>query len=893
MTWWQRLWRKKDQEDRLDRELRFHLESRIGDNIRAGMSEPEARRQARLEFGGLEGVKEECREARGTAWLDSTWQDVRFSLRLLRKTPAFTVAAIATLALGIGANTAIFQLLDAVRLRNLPVPDPQQLARIQIRNGNGGFGITNDFYALTYPLLEQIRLHQQSFAYVFGWRGYGDVRFGEGAQARRVRGLLVSGEFFPALELRPAAGRLFNREDDRPGCTASGVVLSYPFWQSQFGGRISAIGSKVMILDRPYEVVGVTPARFSGLEVGRKFDIAAPLCTAAIISPEDFTRRDLFWVTVMGRLKPGVSLHRASDQLQAISPGMLEATLPSGYSARALENYRKFRLEAAPAANGISSLRDDYDTSLWLLLGITGLVLLIACANLGNLMLARAGARQREFAVRLALGASRGRLIRQSLAESLLVAASGAALGLGLARVLSESIIWFLTTENDAPQLDLSADWRMLGFTAAVATLACIIFGLGPALRSSQIDPGAAIKSGGRSVTEGRERFSMQRLLVVVQISVSLVLVVGALLFVGSFRNLMTLDPGFREEGILLAFFDMSHLKLSDAEAKPFERQLLEEVRSIPQVEAAATTTNILIDGGSWTLGIHAGGVEDASKFTWVSPGHFKTLETPLLAGRDFNESDTATSPKVAIVNQTFVRRFFAGASPIGKTFRTSPEPNYPATEYQIVGVIRDTRYYDLRTPPPPICYAPATQFPPTWRWSQMYIRSSAPLAALSSAIQRRLTASHRELGMEFQVFQKQIEDGLMRERLMAALSGFFGALAVLLATIGLYGVIAYLVVRRRNEIGIRMALGASRVQVVGLIMKDAALLVAIGVAIGAACSLALAQTAASLLFGLKAYDPLTFLAAALALAAVAALGSYLPARRASRLDPMTALRYE
>ena len=893
MNWWQRLWRKRDQEDRLDRELRFHIESRIADKIRAGMSEEEARRRARLEFGGIEGVKEECREARGTAWLDSTWQDIRFSLRLLRKTPAFTVAAVCTLALGIGANTAIFQLLDAVRLRNLPVPNPQQLARIQIRNGNGGFGITNDLFDLTYPLLEEIRRHQQAFAYVFGWRAYGDVRFGEGTHARRVRGLLVSGELFPALELRPAAGRLLNREDDRPGCTASGVVLSYPFWQSQFGGRTSAIGSKVMILDRPYEVVGVTPARFSGLEVGTKFDIAAPMCTAASISPDDFTRRDLFWVTVMGRLKPGVSLRRASDQLQVISPGMLEATLPSGYSARALETYRKFRLEAAPAGNGVSSLRDQYDTSLWLLLGITGLVLLIACANLGNLMLARAGARQREFAVRLALGASRGRLIRQSLAESLLVAATGAALGLGLARVLSQSIIWFLTTENDVPQLDLSTDWRMLAFTAAVATLACLAFGLAPALRSSQTEPGAVIKSGGRSVTQGRERFSVQRLLVVVQISVSLVLVVGALLFVGSFRNLMTLDPGFREKGILLAFFDMSHLRLPDAQAKPFERQLLEEVRSIPQVEAAATTTEVLLGGGSWTLGIHAGGVEDGSKFTWVSPGHFKTLETPILAGHDFSENDTATSPKVAIVNQTFVHRFFGDASPIGKTFRTSPEPNFPATEYQIIGVIKDTRYHDLRDQPPPISYAPATQFPPTWRWSQMYIRSSAPLAALSSAIQRRLTASHPELGTEFRVFQKQIEDTLLRERLMAALSGFFGALAVLLATIGLYGVIAYLVVRRRNEIGIRMALGASRAQVVGLIMKDAALLVAIGVAIGAVCSLALAQTAASLLYGLKAYDPLTLLAAALALAAVAGLGSYLPARRASRFDPMTALRYE
>jgi predicted permease len=887
MNWWQRLFRKQEQENRLDRELQFHFDCRVADHVRAGMSESEARRRARIELGGLEQAKQECRESRGTATVDTTLQDARFSLRILRKSPAFTLAAIGTLALGIGANTAIFQLLDAVRLRSLPVPNPQQLVRIQIRGGNRGFGISNDSYNLTYPLLEQLRRHPPALSGVFGWGG-DQLQFGQGPGRRRVRVLRVSGEFFSTLQLTPAAGRLLTPDDDQRGCTLPAVVLSYPFWQSEFAGRASVIGSKVTVQDRLFAVIGVTPARFSGLQVGDSFDLGLPMCA----SPGPELRRDYFWVTVMARLKPGVAIRQASDQLSAVSPGMAEATLPPGYSSTTLENYRKFRLEAAPAANGVSRLRDQYDTSLWLLLGATGLVLLIACANLGNLMLARSGSRQREYAVRLALGAPRLRLIRQSLCESLILAVAGAAAGLVLAGLLSKTILWFLSTGEDAPLLDLSMDWRMLAFTAAVATLACVVFGVVPALRASQTDPGTVIKSGGR-LTEGRDSFSFQRLLAVVQISVSLVLVVGALLFVGSFRNLMNIDLGFRAKGILLAAFDMTRLHLPQPEIKGFQRQLLEEVRSIPQVDAAATTTNTLIGGGSWTLGVRAGAVDDSSKFTWISPGHFRALETPILAGRDFNANDTEISPKVAIVNQTFARRFFASASPLGKTLLTVAEPNYPATEYQIVGLIKDTKYYDLRSENPPICYALADQFPEPGPWSQMYIRSSAPLTSIRSAIQRRLTASHPELEMEFLDFQKQIGNTLVRERLMAALSGLFGALAVLLATIGLYGVISYVVVRRRNEIGIRMAVGATRTQVVGLILKDAAVLVLMGVAIGVPCSLALGKTTASLLFGLKPYDPLTLLAGTILLAAVAALGSYLPARRAARLDPMMALRYE
>jgi len=825
------------------------------------------------------------------------FQDLRYALRTLKKSPAFTLAAICTLALGIGANTAIFQLLDAVRLRSLPVPNPQELVRIQVRNGNDGRGILHgDKYALTYPLWEGIHDYQQAFSGVFAWTTE-YFRMGEGNQTRPGYGLIVSGDFFSTLGVPPAAGRLFGRDDDRPGCpNAGGVVISYALWQSQFGGQRSAIGSKLVVNDHPLQVVGVTPATFSGLEVGWSFDFVVPLCQTALRAEAGFTtRRDVWWLTVMGRLKPGWTRARAAEHLQAISPGLFEATVPTGYAQPSLESYKKLRLDAAPAANGVSELRNQYNTSLWLLLGITGLVLLIACANLANLMLARASARQREFAVRLALGAGRGRLVRQLLSESLLLAFTGSLLGLILARALSATIVTFLTTEGNALHLDLSMDWNMLAFTTVIAMLACVVFGLVPALRSSRAEPVAAMKADGRGLTADRERFGFQRLLVILQISISLVLVAGALLFVQSFRNLVTLDPGFREKGILISFVDLSIFRRLPANAiRPLQRKLLEEIKAVPQVEAVATATNTFLNRSSWTLGVRMdGGQGGSSKFTWVSPSFLETLQIPLLVGRNFNAGDTETSPKVVIVNQTFVRRFLGGANPIARTLRTVAEPNYPATECEIVGVTKDTKYADLREPTPPMSYAPAEQNPNGGPWGALYIRSSAPAASVMSAIKLHIGELHPGIAMEFSVFETQVQDGLMRERLMAALAGFFGALAALLATIGLYGVIAYVVIRRRNEIGIRMALGSSRGQVVGLILKEAAVMLVVGIGIGVVCSLAFARMASSLLFGLTAHDPLTFVAAAGLLAVVAAAGSYVPARRASRLDPMIALRDE
>ncbi len=887
--------RRSRMESEMDAELRFHMEAYAEDLMRSGVPRQEAMRRARLEFGGIEGTKEECREARGVSFIETLVQDVRYALRILRKSPGFTATAILTLALGIGANTAIFQLLDAVRLRSLPVPSPSELAQIEIRGGNRGFGISRSRDDLTYPLWEQIRSHQEAFSGVFAWSGSDEIPLGQGSQAKRARGLFVSGETFTALGVPPLRGRLFTAEDDRPGCGLPGAVISYAFWQSEFGGLDSAIGSKILIDGHPVEVLGVTPPNFFGLDVGTNFDVAVPFCSVTAFRPQDsgLARRDLFWLTVMGRLKPGWSIDSTSAQLDAISPGLFEMTVPDGYNTKSQSSYRALRLAAYPAGSGVSWLREKYDASLWLLLGITGLVLLIACANLANLMLVRAGKREREVAVRLALGASRRRLIFQLLTEGLVLAVGGGVAGIFLARAFGRSIVWLLSTDRNLLELDLALDWRVLAFTAAIAMVTCAVFGLVPAFRSSRSEPADAMKPGSRWITGGRERFSFQRILVVLQIAVSLVLLAGALLFVRSFRNLATLDPGFRQKNILLAFINLKPMHLPNAEQyQPVADDLLEQIRSVPQVESAATSTHVPLDGSSWTLGIHIKDLETWSKFTWVSLGSFQTMRVPLLAGRDFNDRDTRTSPRVAIVNEAFVRKYLGGANPIGMTMRTVAEPDYPSEVYEIIGVVKGTKYAKLRDEIPPESYGVVSQFP-GHHWMSVFVRTTSPPAAVISALTEKISHVNPEIQVEFRVLQKDIENGLIRERMMATLSGFFGVLAALLTAIGLYGVISYIVSMRRNEIGIRVALGASRGNVVGIILRQTLVLLALGVTIGVVLALAATQSASSLLFGLRPNDPFTFAGASLLLTAVALIASFVPAQRASRVDPMVALRYE
>jgi predicted permease len=832
--------------------------------------------------------------ARGVSWTESTLQDLRLALRSLRKSPGFALTAILTLALGIGVNAAIFQLIDAVRLRSLPVVDPQALVGVQIKGGNYTVGIRRSPATLSLALFEQIRKQQQGLSGVFAWFNH-DFRLGQGAQQRRAPGLWVSGDIFTTLGVAPFKGRLLSSEDDQPGCGTSGAVLSYAFWQSAFGGQDSVIGSKLLVDEHLTQVIGVTPPDFFGLEIGKGFDIALPLCSHPTFHPEDFyfARHDYLQFFVMGRLKPGWTSEHASAQLESISPGILEATLPGGYDATVLDDYRKFQLAAYPASNGISSLREKYDASLWLLLGITGLVLLIACANLANLLLARATSREKDMAVRAALGASRWRLTRQLLAEGCVLAAGGAILGWAIANVFSRSIVWQLRGQDPTLQLNLGADWRVLAFTAIVALATCILFDLGPALRSSRTTPGVALKSGTRGTTSGRERFSFQRTLVVTQIALAMVLLVSALLFVRSFRNLMTFDPGFREDGILVGFVNLAHLNFSAREKyDAVVRQLVEQLRLIPGVESVATSTHVPLDGSTWSLAIRAGEAEGSSKFTWVGPGYFQTMGVPILAGRDFNDRDTRSSPCVVVVNQTLVSRFLGAADPVGKTLRTVPEPGYPSAQCEIVGLVKDAKYAGLREETPPEAFGVASQFPPGESTTYVFLHYSSSSAMLPE-VQTKVAQFNPEIEAEFRIFRNNIQKGMVQERTMAFLSGAFGALAILLTTIGLYGVISYIVAMRRNEIGIRMALGASGADVVGIITRQTVRMLAAGVALGVLLSIAATRGASSLLFGIQPNDVLSVLGAGLFLVIVGLVAGYIPARRASRMDPSSAIRYE
>ena len=880
-------------------ELESHLQMHIEDNLRAGLSPAEARRQALVKLGGVTQTKEAHHRGRGFPMLEDLWQDLRYGARMLWKSPSFTFIAVLTLALGIGANTAIFQLIDAVRLRALPVQEPQQLAEVRIADMKGARGSFASWHpSLSNPIWEQVRERQQAFSGVFAW-GADDFNIGTGSEVRLARGLWVSGDFFNVLGVRPALGRVFNAADDRRGCDAATAVISQQFWQREFGGDPAVVGKQIVLDDQPVEVVGVTPASFYGPEVGRSFDVAVPICSEALIRGADnrLASGTDWWLVVMGRLKPGWSVEQATAQLNTISAGIFETTLSPKYPAESVKNYLAFKLAAFPAASGISQVRETYESPLWMLLGIAGLVLLIVCANLANLLLARASTREREIAVRLALGASRARIVRQLLAESLLLAVIGAALGALLAGFLGEFLVSLLSTQDNQLFVDLRIDWLVLGFTAAMALLTCILFGLTPALRAARVAPIEAMKASGRGLTAGRERFSLRRALVVVQVALSLVLVVGALLFSRSLGKLLAADVGFRQEGILIAQIDSSRMNIPKENRLAFKRELLEHIKAAPGVNSAATTDIVPLSGSGWFNNVWMDGTDPAGKKgvarSRISADYFKTLDTPLVAGRDFDERDAPAASKVAIVNEEFARQFNGGANPVGRSFWVETTPNDPQTRYEIVGLVRNTKYDNVREDAQAIAYFPLTQAPRYGQFQQLLIRANAPSADLIASVKRAVGEVSPQSTIKFQVLREEIQDSLMRDRLMAILSGFFGLLALALACVGLYGIVSYGVASRTHEIGIRLALGAQTRDVRLMILRESLLLVVIGVGVGLPIALTVPRLISAFLFGLTPTDPISLALAVLALLTAALAAGYLPARRATKVDPMIALRYE
>jgi predicted permease len=641
----------------------------------------------------------------------------------------------------------------------------------------------------------------------------------------------------------------------------------------------------------------VTPPSFFGVEVGRAFEVAVPLCAEPLSLGErsGLDKPDVWFLAAFGRLKPDWTVERATARLAAISGPIFQETLPTRYLPEDAKGYLTFKLGAFAAGTGVSSLRRTYESPLWLLLATTGLVLLIACANLANLMLARATAREREVAVRLAIGASRWRVVRQLLSESLLIAALGAVCGAVLAQWLSRFLVNFLTSDNAPIFVHLALDWRIFAFTAALAVATCLVFGLMPAMRVTGTAPGAAMKAGSRGSSDTRERFGLRRTLVVLQVALSLVLVVGALLFVRSLRNLMTVDAGFRQDGLLVVNLDLRKAGIPVERRTALYDEITNRLSALPGVASGAQVFIVPVSGSGWNNDIIINGTRqpDTVNFNTVSADYFKTMGTPMLNGRPFNAQDVPASEKVVIVTEGFARKYFPNQNPIGQVFQIEEGPGQPRPFLHIVGVVKDSKYRDLREPFVPLAFYAASQDVEPAPFLQVVLRSSAPLGTITAEVSAAMASFSPALITQFQTMESQVRDSLLPERLMATLSGFFGGLAALLATVGLYGVMSYMVARRRNEIGIRMALGADRAHVVRMVMREAAVLLAAGVAVGLALSVVAARAATTLLFGLQPGDPATLAMAAAGLGLVAMLASYLPALRASRLEAIEALREE
>ena len=836
--------------------------------------------------------------------MTTLWQDLRYAARMLRNSPGFTIVAVLSLALGIGANAAIFQLIDATLLRTLPVRDPASLAIAHLN--------ANSYSSFTFPLWQQVEERQQVFSSIAAWGGT-QLNLANGGEADYARAIWVSGEFFEVLGIRPFLGRLISPSDDPESAQAdcpAAVDLSYAFWQRRYGGDRSVIGKTLTLQGHPFPIAGVTPPSFHGVSVGERFDVAVPICAEPIINGQYSAitgprASEDWWLAILGRLKPGWTLTRATAQLESFAPAALHATIPPQYDSDGVKDYVAYKLEARSAANGFSNLRWA-SASFYLLWGLSGFVLLIACATLANLLLARASGREREIAVRIALGAWRGRLIRQLLSESTLLAIPAAVFGVLLASPLSHAIIAFLNTPTIGFFLDMPTDWRVLGFTTALAVLTTLLFGLVPALRAGGAALGSALKSGGRGMTAGRRQIRLQRILGASQVALSVVLLALALIAARSLRNLMTRNPGFQENGVLIANLNTTPLNLSVAQAEVFERNLLVRIRALPGVAAAGISIHSPVDGRGFNkrvLNDKGQDSNDGSDGDYITPGYFHTLEIPILAGRDFNDNDTATSPKVAIVNQAFVKKFLKGAKdPIGEEFRICESPGQPEPYYTVVGLVRDSVYDWMPAPMAPVMYfaraqESANQAEPAWVFAGpvLLIRSPDATTGIVNSVKNAIVGLNPEINIQFEVLRTQIHDSppVRWSEIWATVCGVFGALALLKAAIGLYGVISYSITQRTNEIGIRMALGAQRSGVVRLIMSEAAILVGMGLVVGLGLTFAGGVALEYNFYGVTQRDPLSLALTLVILAAVGFAASFLSARRATRLDPMVALRYE
>ncbi len=888
------IFRKSRIEQELSDELRFHLEKQVEEFVSKGMTAKEARYAALRELGGVEQIKEECRDMRRLNYLENFLQDIRYGLRTLLANRAFAATVVLSLSLGIGANIAIFNVINAVLLRSLPVEDPHRL--VQIKMGDRG--------SFTNPLWEQIRDHQQAFS---GVLAFSDERFdmAEGGERRFSKGLWVSGDFFRVLGVPPLLGRVFTAEDDRHGGGRAGpvAVIGYSFWKRNFGGDPSVIGKTVRLNRHPFEIVGVTPPWFAGLDADYTYEVAIPIGCEPLFHPDGsaLEQRSWWWLQVLGRLAPSMSLSQADDRMKAIAPEIFRATLPQNWFPADQKEYLKRFFTLLPAATGFSGTRDVYRKALLMLMAMVGVVLFVACANIANLLLARSSARQREISVRLALGASRSRVIRQLLTESFLLSTAGAAGGFLFSLWGSRLLVRLISTTGNQLEINLSPDLKVIAFTAGIAVATTLLFGLAPAFRATRIGLNQVLKENVGGAIQGSTRFNLGKALVVGQIALSLLLLVGASLFLGTLRNLLNIDLGFSRQNLLLIKADVEQMNLPRPQRLLLYREILDRLEKVPGVEVVASSDITPISNSEWNDFTYPEGYQAKSRedtlvwFNRVSPGYFKTMQTPLLLGRDFNVHDNLNSPKVIIINESTARHFWGTANPIGKMIGGNKPQGKPGEKdyYQVVGMVKDSRYVRIDEAILRTAYLASGQDLEPSPSINFEIRSRTSAAVLTASLRSAIAEVSRSLSLEFRSFETQINESLLQPRVVALLSSIFGALALLLSLVGIYGVTAYAASRRQREIGIRMALGAQQSSMVWLMLRDMFILLLIGTSLGLAASLAMGRLIASLLYGIRPNDPWQLAGAAVALAVAATFAAYLPARRAVRLNPMTVLRDE
>ena len=912
--------RTRRKEVELDEELRFHLDEEAEQFRAGGLTGEEARQAARRDLGNLTSVKENTRATWSWTFLEQFLQDLRYGARAMVNNRAFTALAALSLALGIGANTAIYSFMDAILLRALPVPDPASLVVLNwhakmrrvpgsresnfVMHAMSGSTFYNPKSGFTggifpYPAFELIRKNNSIFSSVFGFHGAGRLNVLVAGQADVAAGEYVSGGYFGSVGIAPAAGRLLVEGDDRPGAPAV-AVLSLAFSRRHFGEAVNAPGKTILINNVPFTVVGVTAPEFFGVDPAAAPALYLPMHADLLLEARSagndpaaaYLNNNYYWVQIMARLRPGVSLTQAHAALAVPFHEWAQTTASNG-----LERGNLPELTIAEGAGGLDTLRREYSKPLFLLLALVALILAIACANIANLLLARATARRREIALRLSLGAGRLRVVRQLLTESVLLASLGGILGI-LVAIWGMRFLTLLLAAGDTNfTLHASLNWHVLGAAAALSLLTGLLFGLAPALQSTRVDVMPALKEIRAGRARSRFRLSLSGLLVVTQIGLSLVLLVAAGLFVRTLSNLESVQLGFNRDNLLLFELNARQAGHRDPEIVSFYSDLQKQFQAIPGVRHASLSHTSLFSAGTGLLmRVNGAEVAEATRLLFVGPEFFTTMQIPILLGREVQARDQPGSPGVAVVSELFAKTNFGDRNPIGRHIELGRADGSPAVDMEVVGVAKEARYGGLKRQIPPVVYIPFHQRPSYYPVKQMVFElrtTGDPLRYVNSVrgIVHRADARVPVTGVETQV--AEIDDDISQEITFAKLCSAFAVLALAIACIGLYGTLSYNIARRNGEIGIRMALGAPRAAVVGMILREVLVLALLGLMIGVSASLAGSKLVTSFLFGMKPNDPLALALAIAILLAAALLAGYMPAWKASRIDPLSALRHE